>query len=143
MTVECNWKGLDSTGHKIIPCNQAPAAKCRVCSNFTCADHKYTLGPISQGVTITSCHKCYVRLVRAGANHTAGARYQKYVEPSENPFKVLLKVKNNLCCVLNPVQPCKCGHKICARCFNEKIKPHNECEYIYNRKLLAWAKKTI
>lgn len=118
--MNCNWRGIANTWRGAVTnCSHPAAAKCKICNQGTCAEHKQIIGQISPGVTVTVCRKCYdkaLMIVNLGT---------------------LKKVQPNLCCVLDTYGSCVCGNIICYGCWMFRPKPHNDCEYLRCRAVMA------
>src|ERR1035437_2478963 len=101
--MKCNGPSPDYYDTK-LKCPKPIAAKCKICSQGTCAEHKQNIGQMSPGITVTICRKCYEKA-------------RKLPNPG-----ILKKVQPNLCCVLNTVGKCVCGNISCDKCYIDRVK---------------------
>jgi|ERR1035437_1479146 hypothetical protein len=123
--MKCNWRGVINTWKgESENCPDPIAAKCKVCNQGTCAEHKGSLGCISPGVQIDVCYKC---------------REQGNKMYRVSNLDVIKKVPN-LCCVLDPSMFCACSNWTCERCYTHSVKPHNDCDFLRCRRVIKLLK---
>lgn len=122
--MKCNGPSLVYSDAK-LKCPYPVAAKCKICRQGTCAEHKHNIGQMSPGITVTVCRKCYEKM-------------NKLPNPG-----IIKKVQPNLCCVLDPSGKCVCGNIVCIKCRIDQVKPHDDCDYVRCRDTMSRIKTQL